>query len=289
MITYNPKDWWKLIFYLRKADTFRKLLPAMLAVMAYTALFYILEIEILHVVPIKNPVVVHSLVGFVLSLLLVFRTNTAYERWWEGRKLWGSFTNNARNLAIKLSIFLVENKSDREFFRVHIGNYLVASKDKLRASEGIKHLEELGTHTHEYFMSAKHVPNAIGKIIFNKINELYQQGRISGEQLIILNNEFSSFADNLGGCERIKSTPIPASYNIFIKKIIFMYVFSMPIGFVQEFSYWAIPIVAIVFYAFAGIELIAEEIEDPFGKDNNDLELDQICKNVKQNLAEILA
>jgi predicted membrane chloride channel (bestrophin family) len=104
---------------------------------------------------------------------------------------------------------------------------------------------------------------------------------------MILNNELSSFSDNLGACERIRYTPIPSSYNIFIKKMIFLYVFTMPLGFVLEFKYWAAHIVTLVFYAFTGIEMIAEEIEDPFGTDNNDLQLDSIVKNIKANLIEI--
>jgi putative membrane protein len=93
--------------------------------------------------------------------------------------------------------------------------------------------------------------------------------------------------DILGGCERIKKTPIPFSYSLFLKKIIFIYIFTMPIGFVREFGYWASPIVAMIFYVFAGIELLAEEIEDPFGTDANDLPTDAIFQTIKQNLSQI--
>ena len=105
MITYNPKDWWKLIFAFHRSDSFRVLLPGMIAVAVYTGLVAWIENDYLHV-SFKNSTLVHSLVGFVLSMMLIFRTNTAYERWWEGRKLWGSFVNNSRNLALKLNAFL---------------------------------------------------------------------------------------------------------------------------------------------------------------------------------------
>ena len=101
MITYNPKDWWKLIFAFHRSDSFRMLLPGMVAVGIYTAAVAYLETQLFHVT-FRNTTVVHSLIGFVLSMLLIFRTNTAYERWWEGRKLWGSLVNNSRNLALKL-------------------------------------------------------------------------------------------------------------------------------------------------------------------------------------------
>jgi ion channel-forming bestrophin family protein len=287
MFSYNPKDWWKLIFYFHKADTFRKLLPAMLGVMAYTAVFAYLENDVFHFIPLKNPLAVHSLVGFVLSLLLVFRTNSSYDRWWEGRKIWGSFTNNSRNLSLKLNAMLPENHESKEVFRVLIGNYVHAVKDHLRGHINYKHLEMSVNYNEAFYVNYKHIPNRIGQAMYLEINQLYKNGLINNEQYLVLNNELVSFTDNLGACERIKNTPIPSSYNIFIKKMIFLYVFTMPIGFVLEFKYWAIPIVTLVFYAFAGIEIIAEEIEDPFGTDNNDLALDGIVRNVKGNLLEI--
>ncbi|GAB3509425.1 bestrophin family protein [Emticicia fontis] len=288
MIDYNPKNWWKLIFYFHKADTFRKLLPAMLGLAAYTAAFAYIENDILHYVPIKNPLTIHSLVGFVLSLLLVFRTNTAYDRWWEGRKIWGSFTNNSRNFALKLATFLPQNHRAKETLKIMIGNYLQAVKDHLRGKAHIEHLVFTETYNDAYYKDFKHIPNRVFQAIYNEIHQLHQSGIINGDQLIVLNNEISSFTDNLGACERIKNTPIPVSYNIFIKKIIFIYVFTMPITAVLEFKFWSVFIVTLVFYAFAGIEIMAEEIEEPFGTDPNDLELDKMVKNIKGNLAEIL-
>lgn len=287
MFSYNPKDWWKLIFYFHKADTFRKLLPAMAAVMVYTFFISYLENEIFHFIPLKNPLAIHSLVGFVLSLLLVFRTNSSYDRWWEGRKIWGSFTNNSRNLALKINALLPENHESREVFRVLIGNYIHSVKDHLRGNANLTHLEFVSNYDANFYVNYKHIPNRIGQAIYLEINRLYKSDIIKGEQLLVFNNELISFTDNLGACERIRNTPIPSSYNIFIKKMIFLYVFTMPFGFVLEFKYWAAPIVTLIFYAFAGIEMIAEEIEDPFGTDNNDLQLDSIVKNIKGNLIEI--
>ncbi len=287
MTNLDPHNWWKFIFYFHKSDTFRKLLPAMIGVAFYTAVIAYIENDILHYTPIKNPLTIHSLVGFVLSLLLVFRTNTAYDRWWEGRKIWGNFTNNSRNLALKLNAFLPENHEAKEIFRVLIGNYVKAVKDHLRGKSTVNNLELTDNYDEKYFSEIKHIPNRIGQAMFKEINQLHKGNSINAEQLIILNNEMSSFTDNLGACERIKNTPIPVSYNIFIKKMIFIYVFTMPLTVVLEFGFWSIPIVTMVFYAFAGIEIMAEEIEDPFGTDGNDLALDSIVKNINGNLMEI--
>jgi ion channel-forming bestrophin family protein len=286
MVDYNPKTWWKLIFMFHKSDTFRVLIPAMLGIAVYTALVAYIENDVLHA-QFKNTTVVHSLVGFVLSMLLVFRTNTAYDRWWEGRKIWGSFTNNSRNLALKLNAIL-DNSNDKKIFRILISNYIFASKEHLRKRVKMEELEECEVLSYQDLKDAKHIPNRIMKAIYLKINELNQKKVINNEQLLYINPELLSFTDNIGACERIRNTPIPYSYSLFLKKAIFLYILTMPIGFVMDFKYWSIPIVSLVFYAFAGIEVIAEEIEDPFGHDANDLPTDQISVNIKKNLIEIL-
>ena len=286
MVIYNPKDWWKLIFNFHKSDTFRMMLPGIIGVALFTGVVAYLENEVFHVT-FKNTTAIHALVGFVLSLLLVFRTNTAYDRWWEARKLWGSFVNNARNLALKLSA-LDLTKEEKSLFWNLISNYIFAAKEHLRGNLKVEDIALDGKYDQAYFHEVLHIPNRIMKAIYHEINQLYIEKRISGEQLLFMNDELRSFTDNLGACERIKKTPIPYSYSLYLKKIIFIYVFTMPIGFVQEFGYWAMAIVSMIFYIFGSIELLAEEIEDPFGLDANDLPTDQIAETIKENLAEIL-
>jgi putative membrane protein len=173
-------------------------------------------------------------------------------------------------------------------FRALIHNFIHASKEHLRKGVDVKKLTAEGGYDATYFSKGGHVPNQVLKALFIEINRLYTSGTISGEQLLVLNAELQSFADNLGACERIKKTPIPYAYSLFLKKIIFIYVFTMPIGFVLDYGYWAVPVVAFVFYAFASIEVIAEEIEDPFGTEANDLPTDSISETIRANLHDIL-
>src|SRR5581483_2662288 len=109
MITYNPKDWFTFIFRFHKADTLRKLAPLIAGICVYSGAVVFVELEVFNLGDnshMKNIVSLHTLLSFVISLLLVFRTNTAYDRWWEGRKQWGTLVNNSRNLAIKLHSML---------------------------------------------------------------------------------------------------------------------------------------------------------------------------------------
>src|SRR5690606_27043209 len=116
MISYNTKDWFTFIFRFHRADTFRTLFPLMIAIAIYSYAVGYFELQYMNVSEnsyLKNITVLHGMLGFVISLLLVFRTNTAYDRWWEGRKLWGSLVNNSRNLAIKLGV-MVSDERDRK-------------------------------------------------------------------------------------------------------------------------------------------------------------------------------
>lgn len=292
MISYNPKEWFTFIFRFHKSDTVRKLAPMLLAIAAYSWLIAWLETDFWKLSEnnqLRNLTILHSLLGFVISMLLVFRTNTAYDRWWEGRKLWGALVNNSRNLALKLSAILAtEDISNRHFFRRSIALYASSLAVHLQSEATRLSLDEKDHPELEQVDKSKHIPNQVAAMIFERANKLYQNGQIKEAQLIILNNELQAFTDICGACERIKNTPIPISYNEFIKKFIFFYVMTMPVGFVFSLGYWVIPVVVFVFYVLASIEIIAEEIEDPFGGDTNDLPTLKIAGNIKKHVAELL-
>ena len=287
MVQYNPKDWLIFIFRFHKSDTFRQLMPMMLLIGAYSGIICYLETEYWQLSEdshVKNISIMHGILGFVISLLLAYRTNTAYDRWWEGRKLWGSLVNNSRNLAIKLSA-MAKDKNDRNYFRFLIPTYASVLSNHLSNEEvGQILFEDVDLQiNHE-----KHQPNQVAQLLFQKVNDLYESGKISGNQLIVLNSELQSFTEVCGACERIKNTPIPYSYSAFIKKFIFFYVMSLPFGYAFSLGYYCIPVIIFIFYVFASLELIAEEIEDPFGTDSNDLPTKKIASNIKKHIEELL-
>jgi len=287
MTSYNPKEWIGFIFSVSKADTFQKLIPMMLIIGIYSGIIGYLEIEYWDLPEdshVKNISVMHSLLGFVISLLLAYRTNTAYDRWWEGRRMWGGLVNSSRNLAIKLSVIL-KDENDRVYFRKMIPGYASILQKHLNDSDTAKQLfDDVDLEIDHH----KHRPNQVAKILFQKVNDLYASKKITGDQLIILNNELQSFTDICGACERIKNTPIPYSYSAFIKKFIFIYVLTLPFAYVFILGYLVIPVVVFIFYVLASLELIAEEIEDPFGTDDNDLPTKKIAENIKRHVEELI-
>lgn len=287
MVQYNPKDWITFIFRFHKSDTFRQLIPMMFMIGLYTYGVCYLEIEhwkLSEKSHVKNISIMHGMLGFVISLLLAYRTNTAYDRWWEGRKLWGSLVNSSRNLALKLSVIL-SDENDKKFLRQVIPAYASILSKHLSNKEVSKMLYE---NIDLEIDHEKHKPNQVAKSIFEKINELYKLGKITGDQLITINNELQTFTDVCGACERIKNTPIPYSYSAFIKKFIFFYIMTLPFGYAFSLGYYSIPVVIFTFYVLASLELIAEEIEDPFGDDANDLPTEKISENIKKHVEEIL-
>lgn len=294
MISYNPKDWFTFIFRFHKADTFRQLFPMILGISVYSALIAWAELEWWKLSDnsyVRNIPVMHTLLGFAISMLLVFRTNTAYDRWWEGRKLWGSLVNNSRNLAMKLHVMLgAEETAQRSFFRKIIPafayalhNHLHKEKTRVELFEGEEH-----RHLFQKIDHTKHVPNQTVILLYQHIQQLYKENKISGEQLLFINGELQSFNEICGACERIKNTPIPFSYSVFIKKFIFFYIMTLPFGYVFQLGFYVIPVVAFIFYVLASLELIAEEIEDPFGGDQNDVPTETLALSIHRQVADIL-
>jgi len=291
MITYDSRNWLAALA-LHRSDTFRKLLPMLVLVGLFTWGIGYLETEYLRLSKgdyVSNLPVMHSLLGFAISMLLVFRTNTAYDRWWEARRLWGQLVNVSRNTAIKLAAMLpTDDPRGRAQYAVLIGRFakelrlhLLSEKTRTALDEAPAELEGLDR--------SKHVPSQLASMLHGRAHRAYRDGIITGDQLIGLAADLTAFMDICGACERIKNTPIPYSYSTFLKKFIVIYSLTLPFGFVFSLGYIAIPVVIFVFYVLASLEIIAEEIEDPFGLDANDLPLDRLASMIAANVDELLA
>ncbi len=291
MVNYNPKVWFSQVFHAYSRAVMRTLTPVLIFMTLFsTALCYVLlDILRFHENDFHTTISMHSLLGIVLGLFLVFRTNSAYDRWWEGRKLWGSFVNNTRNLALKLNAFLSQDDTEtRKWFAIMIPNLVMSLKEHLRQGVKTEFLESPDAHFLVNLKKVKHGPNFISSILYQKVNDLYKQQTISGDQLFMVDKELKEFSDIIGACERIKNTPIPYSYTMYIKQFIFIYIITLPFAFVTTSGYITVPIVVLITFVLLSVELIAEEIEDPFGRDINDLPTDELAVKIKENVREIL-
>lgn len=291
MVKYNPKTWLSLIFHSYSRQVMKTLTPALLFMIGFSALccYVILDVFQLHESDFQPTIAMHSLLGIVLGLFLVFRTNTAYDRWWEGRKLWGGLVNSTRNFALKLNAYIsLEDHEVRDWFSKMIPNFVFAMKESLRDGVQFNELEVIDEAFREDLKKYKHKPNRIAAMLYSKVNKLYADKKLTGDQLINLDKELKDFIDVIGACERIRNTPIPYSYMMYIKKFMFIYIITLPFGFVTQSGYLTVLIVTLITFVLLSVELIAEEIEDPFGRDLNDLPTDELAEKIKDNVKEIL-
>lgn len=282
MINYNPKNWFSFIFSFHKSDTARILWKELIYIGVLTSFIAYVQIHVFpHADYLKNLTTVYSLLGFVISLLLVFRTNTAYDRWWEGRKIWGSMVNDSRNFVSKVSILDLSQET-RKRISILVPLFSFSVKEHLRSNR-VEGNMLIGYEEKKSFIETDHQPLWVIKELRELIQGLKNQGKMDNIELNLLNQNLDRLVDSLGACERIRNTPIPFSYSLFIKKFIFIYVVTMPLAFVEIFGYYAVFISIFVFYALVSMELLAEEIEDPFGTDENDLPTDALCDTIRKN------
>jgi putative membrane protein len=284
----RPPLWVTVLFDFHKTPTLRKILLYAALAGIYTAFLDYLENYVLHV-NFKPPSVVFTLMGTVLGLLLVFRTNTAYDRWWSGRILLSDLTNSNRAFAMKLNSYLPPNDLvNRKFFATMIANHAFAMKENLR--DGIKWSELVGMdeETLHRLQACYHVPNEIVNIMNEKINQLYKEGKLTDPMLLELLKHTDNCNNINGSCERIRTSPVPFSYNVHLKKFMIFFVAICPFGFIHDLDYYSVVVVMLIVYALTGLDAIGEEIEDPFGQDENDLPIDKIAKSIRTNVRAIL-
>lgn len=287
---WHERPWFRFVLQVRGS-----VLPAVLPRTILCGLFGEL-ITVLYTLgwPVSLPILAGVIPNIVLGLLLVFRTNTAYERFWEGRKLWGALVNTVRNLARQIWVIVAEKDStDREAKKAALHllvAFAVATKLHLR-DERIN--EEVGdlisTDRYEKLQLLHNPPLGVAFWISDYLQQQYHRHCLNIYQLNTLQNLVNGMVDILGGCERILKTPIPLAYAIHLKQLLLIYCLTLPFQFVSELGWWTGPIVALVSFTLFGVEEIGIEIENPFGRDPNDLPLDAICATMLRNIEDLTA
>lgn len=244
-------------------------------------------------VPVSFKVLGSVIPSIVLGLLLVFRTNTAYDRFWEGRKAWGTIVNSIRNLSRLVWVSIAETEPRHRETKVRIlkqlAAFAVATKLHLRSENPDGELANLLTPDRlDKLQGVNSPPLEIAFWIADDLQLQYEEGRISLYQMNALQTILNEMVDMLGGCERILRTPIPLAYAIHLKQLLLLYCLLLPFQLVDELKWWTAPIVALISFTLFGIEAIGMEIENPFGTDPNDLPLDTICQTIQRNINDLI-
>lgn len=243
--------------------------------------------------PVSLPILASLIPNIVLGLLLVFRTNTAYERFWEGRKIWGTIVNTTRNLARHIWIVVpVKNQADRDEKVAALRSLVAfAVATKLHLRQELLNEELQGLLAPEKFQKLKamnHPPLEVAFWIGDYLQNQYSHKRIDSYQLTAMQDLLNDLVNCLGGCERILKTPMPVAYSIHLKQLLLIYCLSLPFQMVESLGWWTGAIVALISFTLFGIEEIGIEIENPFGHDPNDLPLDIICDTMLRNIHDLM-
>lgn len=288
MIIYQSGNWLALIRQFHQSDTIKDLMGKLVVVALYVTAFSVIDLQFLKVTPPVNPSYL-STMGILLSLLVAFRTNKAYDRFWEGRTLWGSLISACRNCAIVVNAALPPaDERNRLFFARMLTNYAGALRDHLRGGVDLRQLEPMEPEVRAAVQRQKHKPTAIASMLQVRLEELRRAGALADVHLLAWQAEHDRLLQINGGCERIYRTPIPFSYSFFIKLFITAYIGFMPVALLDSWGYFTIPAVLFAAYVLMGIELISEEIEEPFGWDINDISTGQLAHAIKVSVHELL-
>lgn len=279
VIHYDPHKWLDHFFDFRGSA-----LKEILGRLALSVLWSIAVVAVhKYWTPVGIPSTIHSLVGVALGLLLVFRTNSSYDRYWEGRRLWGGIVNASRNLVRSASAHISDCES-----LLRLVNWTVAfpyaAMSMLRGAPSLgraaRDLPSGGAH----LAPSHHLAMSVAAEITSCIRDAQRRSGFSDMILVSLEAHVKELVDHLGGCERIRKTPLPFAYVLHLRRALVLYCFTLPFALVESFGWTTVLDVLLVSYVFFGIEEIGVEIEGPFGFDANDLPLDDISDGIRGDL-----
>lgn len=283
MIDYDGRAWLPIFLRIRGS-----VVPRLLPRVAIAAAIGVVAVLLLEQRGLRIPTLAHTLVGVALGLLLVFRTNASYDRYWEGRRLMGAIVNRSRDLARQVAAY-IEDAEARAAFRRLIPAFYWLAAQTLRRRAALGPAERVLTSEQRSALDgiAFRAPVAT-RWMTEQLRAEAAAGRLGEQRLQLLDANLTAFNDALGGAERILKTPIPFAYAQHIKIFVVLFCFSAPFA-MAEVMGWATPAASgLLALALFGVDEIGVEIEDPFGDDPNDLPLDAIGRGIEAAVGELL-
>lgn len=286
MIIRQRTHWLRMLF-LWKGSVLKKIVVQLAVITLFSLAIFYLKGRVFEYKVHLNPAI-FTLIGLALAIFMGFCNSASYDRYWEGRKLWGLLVNETRTLTRQI-LSLVSNCSleEKQTIIRLISAFCWSLNDYLRdkpGTERIKHLlspEQLRT-----LEGKKFIPNIILDFIAAWLSEQNRKGNIDTIVLVSMENQLSQFSTILGGCERIHNTPLPLAYSILLHRTVYLYCFWLPFGLVDTVGWMMPPIVLLISYTFIALDAIIQEIGEPFGEEENDLALNTICRSIEYSIFE---
>ena len=248
-----------------------------------------------HITRISIPIAVPTILGTVISLLLAFKSNQAYDRWWEARTLWGAIVNDSRSLTRQLLTF-VDNPygaEDERAFCERVAKRQVAwcyaLSRHLRKQTPLQGLEKLlSREDMEYVKNYTNIPLALLELQGSDLRSAFKLGWINEFQQVQIDKTLTAFSNQMGGCERIKNTVFPVTYSVYIHFSIILFIMLLPFGLIEFFSFATVPLVIAIASSFFLIEKMSIHLQDPFENKPTDTPTTSICLTIERDIMQML-
>ncbi|MCA6068763.1 hypothetical protein JI747_016470 [Chryseobacterium sp. RG1] len=286
MIIRQRTNWLKMLFIWR-GSVLKKIIVQLLTITLFSLAIYYFKGKIFDYKVHLNPTI-FTLIGLALAIFMGFCNTASYDRYWEGRKLWGLLVIETRSLTRQI-FSLIDGPQEEEKQKIvkMISAFCWSLNYQLRNKQGTEHLSRLlSPEQVEKLNGKKFIPSIILGFIADWIQEQHRKGNIDTIVLTQLDHQLNQFSNISGGCERILNTPLPFAYSVLLHRTVYFYCFWLPFGLVDTLG-WMMPlIVGLISYTFIALDAIIQEIGEPFGEEENDLALNTICKTIEFSIFE---
>lgn len=284
MIPYRRGGW--LRFIAAPHGTFVKGVP--LRVLAFGVIATLTWVGDKYLASLHLPVGLHEVAGAIVALILAFRTNTAYNRFWEGRTLWGSIVNSCRNLNRIATQHAAQDAAEARALATWTVVFAHASRRSLRGEKEWPEIQALlPADAFEALVRAPHPPLHAADELSRHIAMLVRRGSLDPMMAITAEGEIVALVNCLGGCERILKTPTPLGYVVLSQRLVALALASLPFALIERVGVLTPLVTMMVAYPVLLIEGLGTELDNPFGHDVNDLPLTRICKTIEENLLAV--
>ncbi|WP_284462340.1 bestrophin family ion channel [Chryseobacterium sp.] len=289
MIVRQRTNWLKMLFIWR-GSVLKKIVVQLIIISLFSLAIYYFKGKIFDYKVHLNPTI-FTLIGLALAIFMGFCNSASYDRFWEGRKLWGLLVIETRSLTRQI-LSLVndsapEAKEEKQKIIKLISAFCWSLNYQLRDKSGTEHLSRLlSPEQIDQLKNRKFIPSIILGFIADWLNEQNKKGNIDTIVMTSMDHQLNQFSNISGGCERIYNTPLPFAYSILLHRTVYLYCFWLPFGLVDSLG-WMMPlIVLLISYTFIALDAIIQEIGEPFGEEENDLALNSICRTIEFSIFE---
>lgn len=284
----RPKLHWLRMLFVWRGSVVSRILPQLIVLVALSVIVVAIDTCWSMLLHDLTPVP-FTLLGIALAIFLSFRNSVSYDRFWEGRRLWGSMLNDTRSL-VRLYLSAIEtDKTTKQQFVYTLIAFVHAVNAQLRAKELPGQVQTLlRLQAQSAVSQARFKPVMILSDAALQLAELRKQGLLCPILFTHFDRQLSLLNEDLGGCERLASTPVPFAYSVILHRTVYLYSFLLPFGLVNTVDLMTPLIVAFVSYTFLAIEALAEELQEPFGLEPNDLALEAMTITIEATLREML-